>query len=77
MLIVTAQLACEPPCNTANVCAVTGRPPDTLVCDGGDWVHCDEANRGKTAVCGEQGRRAVCTPSGWAFEPTGPTPAAD
>jgi hypothetical protein len=65
---------CGPACNAASACAVTGAPgPDQQVCDGSDNITCNDGNRGKVIDCGKRNQRAVCTPNGWAFEPTGPS----
>jgi hypothetical protein len=69
-LVTTA--GCGAPCDHGNVCAVTGAPgSDEAVCDGSGFVHCDDGHRGTVINCGNRNQRAVCTPMGWTFEPTG------
>jgi len=72
-LLVSLVTGCGPACNPSNACAVTGAPgPEQLVCDGNDNVACNDEDRGKVINCGRN-QRAVCSPDGWAFEPTGPS----
>jgi hypothetical protein len=60
---------CGPACDHSNVCAVEGNAgSDTGVCDGSDFVHCDDSHRGQVIFCGNQPRKAVCGAGGWSFE---------
>jgi hypothetical protein len=47
---------------------------DTEVCNGDDYVTCNDGNRGDVIYCGAQPRKAVCGADGWSFESA---PAAD
>ncbi len=63
-------VGCGALCNTDNACAVTGMAPDTQVCDGSNFVSCDDSNRGKVVSCPLSNRRATCSPNGWTFDTT-------
>jgi len=69
-LLATAGLAaCGPACDHSNVCAVEGQAgDDTGVCDGSDFVTCDDDHRGQVIFCESQPRKAVCGAGGWSFE---------
>jgi len=64
---------CGPPCTKAGICGVDGNGSDIAVCDGDNYVKCEDATRGKVIGCDPKPQEAVCTPNGWAFEPAQPT----
>lgn len=69
LLASTTLAACGPACHTANLCAVDGTAEeDKLVCDGSDFVACDDDHRGVTIFCDDLPRKASCGRSGWSFE---------
>ena len=71
-LLVFAALAlsaCGPACDHQNICAVQGQAgDDTGVCDGSDFVTCNDDHRGQVIFCDSQPRKAVCGAGGWSFE---------
>jgi hypothetical protein len=70
--VAAVTLGCGPACNSSSVCSVTGAPgADEQVCDGSGFVSCPDDNRGAVINCQNRNQRAVCSPNGWAFEPTG------
>ena len=72
MLLLTASgmlAACGPPCNQARRCAVDGEAGQPLeICNGDDFVTCEDGNRGAVVFCENQSRKVVCGPGGWSFE---------
>ena len=67
--IVANLSACGPHCNDDTICAVEGQAGDsTGVCDGSDFVQCDDGHRGATIFCGNMPRKAICGAGGWSFE---------
>jgi hypothetical protein len=66
LLILVA--GCGPACDSSNVCAVTGHPPDVQLCDGNDYRSCSDGNRGQVVSCVHTSKQAVCSPDGWAFQ---------
>ncbi len=77
LLAIVATLvtvACQPPCGSNQLCAVTGHGSDTEVCDGDHWRTCgtDDGNHGLRVACGSA-KVAVCGVDGWTFE-NNPTP---
>jgi len=69
--VTVVAAGCGPACNASSVCSVTGMGADEQVCDGSNFVTCDDGDRGKTIACMQRAEVAVCTPSGWAFQPAG------
>jgi hypothetical protein len=65
---------CGPVCNSSAVCAVDGISPNDTVCDGSSFKSCDSSDRGAVIMCSTRSQEAVCTPSGWAFQPAGQNP---
>ena len=72
-LVTVALTGCGPACNSSNICSVSGSPGDQAVGDGSDFRGCNDGDRGLTINCMTRNQRAVCSPNGWAFEPTGPS----
>jgi len=68
VLIAALSSACGPRCATESVCAVLGSGANFEVCNGDDWVACDDSTRGVAIACVNSPRTAVCSPSGWTFE---------
>lgn len=69
LLLPAALAACGPPCNQDHRCAVDGVAGQPLaVCNGDEYITCDEGNRGATIFCVSQPRKAICGAGGWAFE---------
>jgi hypothetical protein len=65
---------CGAACNHANLCAVTGMGDNLEVCDGNGFRPCNDGDRGLAIGCATRPEQAVCTPNGWAFQPTSPPP---
>jgi hypothetical protein len=72
VFLVTVLAGCTAPCNPSSVCAVIGSPPNQQVCNGRHYSVCDDNSRGETIGCVSKPQRAVCSPSGWAFEAAPP-----
>lgn len=70
LLVGAGAVGCGAPCNHANLCAVTGMGDNMEVCDGNGFRPCDDHNRGLAIGCGTRPQQAVCTLSGWTFQPT-------
>ena len=74
LAVTCGGLACTPPCNHDAICAVHGTPPDTTICDGSDYKGCDKGNLGQVISCIHTNEEVVCSPDGWAFQPTASAP---
>jgi len=61
--------ACGPACNRGAICSVENTGKDETVCDGNGFVSCTDKNRGQVIACENKALEAVCSPSGWSFEP--------
>ncbi len=69
LVVSLALSACGPACDSKNVCAVEGNAgADTMVCDGSNFVSCDDGHRGVAIFCVDQPRKAICGADGWSFE---------
>ena len=72
LLGLTLLVGCGPACDSKNVCAVTGKPGDVDVCDGKDFITCDDKHRGQEILCpAAEAKKAVCGAAGWSFESGG------
>jgi hypothetical protein len=70
--IVSDGSGCGAPCSSSSLCAVDGTADELSVCDGVQYRECGASDRGLTIACRTRPQAAVCTPSGWTFQPTGP-----
>jgi hypothetical protein len=70
-------IGCGAACDRSNLCAVTGNGDNVEVCDGNGFRACDDNDRGLTVACVTRPQQAVCTPNGWAFQPTAATQSTD